>query len=341
MYSTIRRVRSIKKNGEGSMRKNSKRIITNFNNSIKKSNELSLARLNAQLSLNQMQLLAYAIFSTQSVGLTTFNKHEFEKKFELKQYRTDEAHIDSKKLFDLSFAIVDLDEDEFEFLRVFQRISYRNGQFEFEWSNALLPHIFDLKQNFVLTDLAITSKFKSGFSWILYDYLKINYGAWYKTLSKEEIMRLFNVENKQTYVKNTSELKRGVIDVAISEINKLTEYECWYTEKKIGNKITHFTIHFSIGKNETGATEKQLALLRSMYDSVMNDMLSFITLENDSLVLESRKLLQFVQSIDNETKKGDLTTKKADLHIKNMKVYIKQLESIKKKDKKMMFIIIG
>ncbi|WP_442961983.1 hypothetical protein [Pseudogracilibacillus sp. SO10305] len=34
--------------------------------------------------------------------------------------------------------------------------------------------------------------------------------------------------------KNTSELKRGVIDIAIAEINEHTEFECWYTEKKVG-----------------------------------------------------------------------------------------------------------
>lgn len=84
---------------------------------------------------------------------------------------------------------------------MFQRIHYKEGKFEFEWSNSLLQHILDLKDNFVLTDLAITSKFKSGFSWILYDFLKGSYGAWHKTLSKEEVMRLFNVENRQTYIK--------------------------------------------------------------------------------------------------------------------------------------------
>lgn len=35
--------------------------------------------MNEGLTLNQMQLFAYAIFSTQIDGKTEFRKHEFEK----------------------------------------------------------------------------------------------------------------------------------------------------------------------------------------------------------------------------------------------------------------------
>lgn len=71
-----------------------------------------------------------------------------------------------------------------------------------------------------------------------------------------------------------------------------------------------------------------------MYENVMSDMLSFISLENDNLALQSRKLLQSVQEIDIEVKKGGLTTEKADIYIKNMKIYINQLETIKERDGK-------
>ena len=47
---------------------------------MKKSNELSLARLSHGLTLNQMQLLAYAVFATQKNGKIEFHKADFEKK---------------------------------------------------------------------------------------------------------------------------------------------------------------------------------------------------------------------------------------------------------------------
>ena len=55
---------------------------------LKKSNELSMAKLNQGLTLNQMQLLAYAIYSTQQDGKTEFIKADFEKKFGIEKYQT-------------------------------------------------------------------------------------------------------------------------------------------------------------------------------------------------------------------------------------------------------------
>ena len=59
------------------MRKNEKEIIISKDDLIIKSNEISMAKLNRGLTLNQMQLLAFAIFSTQKNGVTEFNKYEF------------------------------------------------------------------------------------------------------------------------------------------------------------------------------------------------------------------------------------------------------------------------
>lgn len=47
--------------------------------SIKKSNELSIAELNHGLSLNQMQLLAYAIYSTQKTEKQSLKNMSFKK----------------------------------------------------------------------------------------------------------------------------------------------------------------------------------------------------------------------------------------------------------------------
>src|SRR5699024_12081593 len=94
----------------------------------------------------------------------------------------------------------------------FSAIDYEAGKFTFEWNKRMLPHILELKEKYVLTDLTITSQFKSGFSWILYDYLKAHYGYWNKKLSKDSLMKLFAVENRKTYKKSTSEFKRGVLN---------------------------------------------------------------------------------------------------------------------------------
>ena len=55
------------------------RFRTPYTNTIKRSNDISMAKLNQNLTLNQIQLLAYAIFSTQQNGETQFRKYEFQK----------------------------------------------------------------------------------------------------------------------------------------------------------------------------------------------------------------------------------------------------------------------
>src|SRR5690625_7892031 len=72
-------------------------------------------------------------------------------------------------------------------------------------------------------------------------------------------MKLFGVENVKSYQKGTAHFKRRVLDVAIEEINEHTELEVWYTEKRVGNKITGFVLHWSTGKKVNAATEKQLS----------------------------------------------------------------------------------
>src|SRR5699024_11757126 len=82
-------------------RLNRKNHIISYENSIKKSNELSMAKMNRGLTLNQIQLFAYAIYSTQQDGKTDFRKHEFEKKFNIEQLRPNDAMDDAYRLLDL------------------------------------------------------------------------------------------------------------------------------------------------------------------------------------------------------------------------------------------------
>src|SRR5690625_4965905 len=167
------------------VRRNIKKQIISYENSIKKSNELSMAKLSHGLTLNQMQLLAYAIYSTQQDGKTEFIKADFEQKFNIDQYRTEDAYKDSDKILDLKVSTEDLENDRFKFWNAFSSMEYDNGHFTFEWNPKMIPHILELKEKYVSTDLTITSKFKSGFSWTLYDYLKAHYGYWHKPISKE------------------------------------------------------------------------------------------------------------------------------------------------------------
>lgn len=307
---------------------NDKVKLVNYGNSIQKSNEFSMAKLNNGLTLNQMQLLAYAIYNTQQNGKTEFHKTNFEKKFKIAKYKTPDARKDVQKLTTLQFSNEDLEQEYFEFINMFGAIKYKKGKFEFKWNEEVLPHIVGLKEKYITTDLTITSKFKSSFSWTLYDYLKAHYGYWHKPISKEAALRLFGVESRKSY-KSTAQFKRGVLDVAIAEINEHTEFKVWYKDEKKGRSIIGFHLQWSTGKKKTTATSAQIKELKAVVDTVIDDMFTYVNVSNDAdrtraidLVSKFRDFVQYtIEPIQ-------ITQQFANQLLQDAKLYFKQLQII-------------
>lgn len=320
-------------------RKNKKKQIIDYESSIKKSNKFSMAKLSQGFTLNQMQLLAYAIYCTQKNEETSFHKADFEKKFGLEEYRTvyikEDIEFFDKALVSL-INIVNLEEEfiKKKSIKVFREIEYNKGLFSFKWDGELLPHIIDLKEKFVLTDLTITSKFNSGFSWILYDFLRGLYGAWHKQIAKESLMELFNVENVKTYQKNTGRFKQAVLDVAIAEINQYTELEVNYDEIKKGRSIVGFKLKWSTGIKQKSATSNQINTLKITVDTIIQDSLVFIDLNNEKnrqraikIVKETRDMIPFTG------KTVGITYEKADELIQKANDNLRELNNMFKKEK--------
>lgn len=279
------------------MRRNEKVKVIEHESCYKKSNEMSMAKLNKGLTLNQMQLLAFAIYRTQNTGKTEFKKVEFQERFGIEKFQTSQAKKDVQKLMSVQFSIEDIEKDYFEFWNVFNSIRYLSGTFSFKWNEDFLPHIIELQEKYVTTDLNITSQFKSSFSWSLYEFLKANYGAWYKKITKESLLKLFCVEDKQTYVKNTARFKGSVLDVAIAEINKYTELDVSYKEVKEGRAITHFELHWSTGKTTAAASQEQLTNLKMISDSLMSNMFTYVNLKHEEYRESAIKIMREVQEI--------------------------------------------
>ena len=321
-------------------RKNNKEVLISNVNTIKKSNELSTAKLNRGLTLNQMQLLAYAIYATQQDGSTMFIKANFEKKFGLDEYRTEHAKEDAQRLVDIKFSIEDLENDYFEYWNIFQSIKYREGTFIFKWNDEIVPHILDLKDRYVLTDLKITANFNSGFSWTLYDYLRGLYGAWYISISKEAVMKLFGVEEKKSYQSNTGLFKSRVLNVAIGEINEFTEVDVKYEEIKKGRSIIGFKIIWSTGEKVQKASEKQMDILNSIADVAFADALMYAEIkdkENRERAMQIIRDLQFIQYNYLQPELGLTATKASEL-IKQARYnledlnYLLEVEGIERTD---------
>ncbi|EAZ83475.1 MULTISPECIES: replication initiation protein [Lysinibacillus] len=311
------------------VRKNEKQSLMNYENSISKSNELSMAKLNNGLTLNQMQLLAFAIYSTQKNGATEFHKADFERKFEMEKYQTIHAKQDAQKLLDIKFSIEDLENDYFEYWNVFQSIKYKEGCFRFKWTEDMVPHILELKEKYITTDLTITSKFKSGFSWALYDYLKAHYGYWHKPISKDALMRLFGVENKKTYQNNTGRFKSTVLDVAIKEINSLTELEIRYNEEKKGRSIIGFDLIWSNGTTMISATKKQIKELSALIQTVFDDVFKYVNLNDEENREKAINIIKELEEYREFTMDPICITKeRADFLIQQAKFHLSELERL-------------
>lgn len=314
-------------------RKNDKEQLVSYENSIKKSNEFSMANLNHGLTLNQMQLLAYAIYCTQQDGSTEFIKADFERKFGLKRYKTKDAYKDSEKVSALRYSTQNLEEKKFSFTAIFTELQYDNGTFIIEWNQKFVPHILELKNYYVTTDLTITSKFKSSFSWTLYEYLKARHGAYYVPVSKEALLRLFGVENRKTYIDSTAQFKRGVLDAAINEINQYTELEVWYKEKKKGRAIVGFEIHWSTGKTVPLATDNQSEELKRLIDEVFALWNAVHQMQNEDNKEKVKKLVMETEGM-RKGKEEHLTSKEASEYIPRAKDNLRWIEMMLKNDEK-------
>ena len=304
--------------GEGMVRHNTKNIVVNLETSIKKSNGISLAKLNQGLTLNQMQVLAYAIFSTQKNGSTTFNKADFEKQFNIVKYATKDAVIDAKELMNLKVAFIDYVNDRFRYSNIFTDMYYERGTFVFEWNTKFLPHILDLKNRYIINDLTVTANFKSSFSWVLYEHLKALYGYWHKQFTKDELMGLFNVGEVKSYQTNTSLFKTKVLDVAIEEINQYTELEIRYTEMKKGRAIVGFDLHWSTGKFETAASEKLITEIRAIVEAVAIDASKLIMISDEQARSNAVRVFNLIM-----TKAKELTESSTQEQAQNIYDYIK------------------
>jgi plasmid replication initiation protein len=317
-------------------RVNGKSKIISYENTIKKSKELSKAKLYQGLTLNQMQLLAYSIFCTQQNGVTEFRKADFEKKFNMVKYKTEDAIKDSDKITSIKFSTIDMENEKFKFWNAFIGMGYDKGHFTFEWNPKMLPHILELKDSYyITTDLAIASHFKSSFSWTLYDYLKAYYGLWYKVISKDDLMELFGVKNVKSYQDNSGLFKKRVLDVAISEINEHTELEISYKVEKEGRSISGFRLEWSSGIKITGATKKQIKELQGIVDIVFEDMFQYVNINDENDRQRAINLMQEVEQMREFTDESiGITSEKANSLIQKAVWNFRELNRLLEKNHK-------
>lgn len=123
--------------------------------------------------------------------------------------------------------------------------------------------------------------------------------------------------------------KKTVLDVAIAEINALTELEVRYNDEKQGRSIVGFDLIWSNGKTTGSATKKQIKELQYILDVVFEDMFKYINLNDEE---NRQQAIELVRSSEEMKIHLDepicITKEKADLLIQQANHNLQELERL-------------
>ena len=115
------------------------------------------------------------------------------------------------------------------------------------FDKALKPYLLEIKDRFVISDLRMILPMRSSYSKRMYLLLKEYAKIGMRTLNVEELQEILKVpkSKKEKY----SKFKSFVLKKAEADINKFTDLEIKFSEKKRGRKVIEVT--FTIKKNTT------------------------------------------------------------------------------------------
>lgn len=157
--------------------------------------------------------------------------------------------------------------------RFAQSAEYVDGEgvVRFVFADAIIPHLVELERNFTAYEIAQVANLSSRHAMRLYECLKQYKATGKLQISLEDLRFRFGVLPEE-YTR-MSDFKKGVLDLAVNEINEHTDLKVDYTQQKRGRVITGFTFTFQQktsadkgkGRDEktpdifTGLTDKQRA----------------------------------------------------------------------------------
>jgi len=117
----------------------------------------------------------------------------------------------------------------------------------------IIPYLSQLSREFTQYKLAHVASFESVYSIRLYELLVQWISIGQREIEVDWFKRQFQVDDKYSRV---VDLKKRVIDPAIKEINKYSNFWVRYEQRKTGRTITHF--NFEFGLKDAPKLHKQL-----------------------------------------------------------------------------------
>jgi plasmid replication initiation protein len=230
-------------------------------NVVVKSNRLVEASY--RLTLVEQQMVLFAICKAReektlitSSTVMTITASEFAVMFgsnETKVYGQLKAAAET--LFDRKVIINDTDEKSGRPRRVktrwVQDVAYIDGtgQIQIAFARKMIPYITRLESSFTKYRLEKVGQLTSAHAVRLYEMMVQRIGM--ESAPAISIVSLKTSLDLGDEYERTDSFKRSVLDVAIKQINKLTDIKVTYEQVKTGRSITHFK--FTIKQKKSGA----------------------------------------------------------------------------------------
>jgi initiator replication protein repB len=251
---------------------------------LRKNKKLSIVNLDEQLNLRQMQIFSYAYLKRRG-DVSIFSNLEFRNFFGIERYEKryilpDQIKVKKSGLtyFDVNMLNEFSDKGKLKSVNIIDEINYDDGVFTVLWNQRTLHLVENWRDSPMILSLNSIKKFKSEEAWSLYEYLKSTTES---PIGEVEIgfnmLRfLFNVESVKSYEKFAN-FRINVLDKAIKELNKVSEFTLEYDKVKSGKNIVAINLKWLMDQKILITNEqlRKLAELRtemSVYSEELEDV---------------------------------------------------------------------
>ena len=207
------------------------------------------------LTLNEQRVILLAItqvYRKENIQMTDLFKisaQDFAKQFDLNLDGVYQELVKvTDKLYERSIIINQPDPNNPKLQKTKTRwissISYMpdDGILLLSFAQAVIPYLTLLQREFTQYKLAAISQMTSIYAIRLYELLKQWGNITKREVSIEWLKKQFEIDDKYDTLFN---FKARVLTPAITQINKHSDLQVSYTQRKTGRVVTHFTFDFS------------------------------------------------------------------------------------------------
>ena len=179
---------------------------------------------------------------------------------------------------------IKISKNEWKIFNWFSYFGYKKGIISCRFDKALKPYLLEIKERFVISDLRMILPMRSSYSKRMYLLLKEYAKIGSRTFDIKELQDILQVpkSHKDRYGK----FKSDVLTRAEIDINKFTDLEVSFTERKLGRKVIKITYLIKKNKNDLKA------FIRTIRELYVNQILHF-TKDNRAIKCNSEGYLYY------------------------------------------------